>query len=97
MKQVMPCIWNCEPVRSLRAISERQGSESSCLQGVFTLAKGLYNKGEVEEAEEEYVELLESGEDSAEGLGRDRPIDRRGGGVFLYRKESSCIPLANQL
>jgi hypothetical protein len=33
---------------------------------VFTLAKGFDDEGEVEEAEEEDIEFLEAGEDSAE-------------------------------
>jgi hypothetical protein len=35
---------------------------------VFTLAKGFDDEGEVEEAEEEDIEFLEAGEDSAEAL-----------------------------
>ncbi len=35
---------------------------------MFTLAEGFDDKGEVEEAEEEYVEFLEAREDSAEAL-----------------------------
>ena len=37
-------------------------------QGVFTLSKCFYDKGEVKEAEEAGVELLEVGEDSAEAF-----------------------------
>jgi len=35
---------------------------------VLTLSKGFDNQGEGEEAQEEYIELFEAGEDSAEAL-----------------------------
>jgi hypothetical protein len=43
---------------------------------VFTLSEGFADKSEVEEADEEHVELLEAGEDSAEALQpSEQPFD----------------------
>jgi hypothetical protein len=43
---------------------------------VFTLAKGFDDEGEVEEAEEEDIEFLEAGEDSAEAFeSPEEPLD----------------------
>lgn len=36
--------------------------------GVFTLSEGLHNKHEVDEAKEEYLELIKPSEDSPEGF-----------------------------
>jgi len=44
--------------------------------GVFTLAKRFDDEGEVEEAEEEDIEFLEAGEDSAEAFeSPEEPLD----------------------
>jgi len=43
---------------------------------VFTLFEVLDDEGEVEEADKEYVELLEAGEDSSAALGpAEQPFD----------------------
>ena len=43
---------------------------------MFTLAKGFDDEGEVEEAEEEDIEFLETGEDSAEAFeSSEEPLD----------------------
>ena len=55
--------------------------------GVFTLAKGFDDEGEVEEAEEENVELLEAREDTAEAFEpAEEPLD-----LIEFRVESAVV------
>jgi hypothetical protein len=57
---------------------------------VFTLTKRFDDEGAVEEAKEEHVELLESGEDSAEAL--EAPKRSVHSSFFSFRPPPALLP-----